>query len=90
MLIVHSFKNTKTRETKMTVHQDHLQTIEEGAVVLVEGYEMIATNVTQVIKGEQECIRFKGTCTDNPRNDHIRHTGYNGGTYGGNRHCYNW
>lgn len=66
------------------------QKVKEGGVVYVAGKEMIASNIRQVTKGGVECIEFKGTCTDSPRNDDIRGTGYDGGTYGGCCMDYEW
>jgi hypothetical protein len=63
------------------------QHIFEGAIVNVQGYEFVASDV--VWSGEDEedgpTVRFTGTCTEDPRNDSIRNTCYNGGRYGGNR-----
>lgn len=63
------------------------QQIFEGAIVKVNGYEFVASDVEWF--GEDEpngpVVRFTGTCTDNPVNDDIRNTCYNGGRYGGNR-----
>ena len=50
--------------------------------MLVSGHEFVASNVTITPDGEKRVMRFTGTCTDNPVNDSIRRTGYNGGRYG--------
>ena len=55
---------------------------DDGQVVMIQGYEFTATEVRIIQDHGQEVLRFKGTCTDNPCNDTIRHTGFNGGTYG--------
>lgn len=59
------------------------QTVFEGAIVLVQGYEVVATGVEWGEHNGKPCARFTGTYTDNPRNDSLRHTVYNGGRYGG-------
>ena len=66
------------------------QHVTENGLVMVHSHEMIATNLRQVTKDGSICIVFTGTCTDSQRNDGIRHTGYNGGTYGGNGLVYTW
>jgi hypothetical protein len=68
------------------------QRVTEGAIVMVQGFEFVATNVQWSDETDQHDgtptgrrrVLFTGTCTDNPRNDSIRATAYNGGTYGGN------
>lgn len=56
-----------------------------GQIVRVYGKEFTATNVRPAINGHGETVpgvfHYTGTCTDDPCNDDIRHTGYNGGTY---------
>lgn len=58
----------------------------EGQIVNVEGFEMIATNVRVIdnpnTPGGGKVCRFTGTCTSDARNNSIRYTGFNGGTYG--------
>lgn len=56
----------------------------EGQIVFNQGYEFIATNVRYYDEGEEgyENMHYVGVCTDDARNESIRHTGYNGGTYG--------
>jgi hypothetical protein len=58
----------------------------EVEAVNVEGFEMIATNVRVIdnpnTPGGGKVCRFTGTCTSNSVNDPIRHTSFNGGTYG--------
>mgnify|MGYP003443831424 FL=1 len=65
------------------------QTVFEGAIVFVQGYEFKASDVVWSADDSPgnsgEVVRFVGTCTADPRNDDIRHTAYNGGVYGGNR-----
>lgn len=67
-----------------------IQHVTEGAIVNVSGHEMRASNVREVIKDGCPCVEFTGTCTVSPRNDDIRGTGYDGGTYGGNHLVYTW
>jgi hypothetical protein len=69
------------------------QKLVEGGKVRVQGYEFIVTNLRiHPADGCKEAFaRFTGVCTDNPVNDSIRNTSYNGGTYGGNRFAgYTW
>lgn len=58
----------------------------EGETVWVEGHEFIARNVRVVPNpnhpGGGQVVRFHGIATANPCNNLIRHTPYNGGTYG--------
>lgn len=61
------------------------QLVSEGLIVYIQGYEFLVSNVREVIKQGEKCVEFTATCTENERNDSIRNTGYNGGTYGGNR-----
>lgn len=63
-----------------------IQHLSEGATVYVQGYEFTVKNL-RIVDG---VARFTGVCTDNPRNDSIRKTSYNGGTYGGNSRVYSW
>lgn len=63
-----------------------IQPLFEGATVWVQGYEFTVRNL-RIVNG---VARFTGVCTNNPRNDSIRHTSYNGGTYGGNHLIYSW
>ena len=62
------------------------QIVSNGLVVYIRGFEFRVSAV-RVVKAhdESDVVRFTGTCTDDSRNDSIRHTAYNGGTYGGNR-----
>ena len=68
------------------------QVVKDGAIVKVQGYEFIASEVVWKDETDQATgkptgrryVRFKGTCTENPINDGIRGTLYDGGTYGGN------
>lgn len=59
--------------------------IVEGQIMNVCGYHFIATEVEYFTDDECddcEILRYIGICTDESRNDSIRNTGYNGGTYG--------
>ena len=58
-------------------------TLREGQIVNNYGQEFIARNIIYVgINGMGEQVfNYRGECTDNPCNDNIRNTGYNGGTY---------
>lgn len=73
-----------------------IQHLEEGKTVMVEGYEMIVTNLRIVedvyspqLPGKP-IARFQGVFTDRPSNDELRNTSFNGGTYGGNHLVYTW
>lgn len=56
----------------------------DGEIVNVQGHPMIVSGVRTYEKENGEVVyRFTGTCTEDPINDQIRHTSYNGGTYGG-------
>lgn len=57
----------------------------EGQVVWNAGHEFKVTALKFYPDTEHpgyEVMRYTGVCTDDPCNDRIRHTGYNGGTYG--------
>ncbi len=55
----------------------------EGQIVCNQGFEFVATDVRYFDEGDgYEHMRYTGVCTDDPRNDSLRHTGYNGGSYG--------
>ena len=67
------------------------QVVANGLTVVVQGYLMRVENVSTHLDapndlGYERCriVRFTGRCTDNPVNDDIRNSAYNGGTYGGN------
>lgn len=66
------------------------QRVFEGATVYIQGTEMTVTNLRFMTINGNVCARFEGVCTDSTRNDHIRNTGYNGATYGGNHHVYDF
>lgn len=66
------------------------QKVVEGGIVNVQGYEMIARNVHLENLESGLRVAFKGECTDSPRNDDIRHTPFNGGSYAGNSLVYDW
>lgn len=61
-----------------------------GSTVYVQGHEMIVSDLRIVEIQGQLRASFKGTCTNDKGNDSIRHTMYNGGTYGGNKFVYSW
>lgn len=63
-----------------------IQHLSENGTVWIQGYEFKIKNL-KIVNG---VARFTGICTDNPVNDSIRKTGYNGGTYGGNSKVYSW
>lgn len=57
--------------------------LKNGDIIYNQGYEFIATDVRRVLLTTGgDAIRYKGVCTDSDRNNSIRDTGYNGGTYG--------
>ena len=71
------------------------QLVSEGLIVYIQGHEFIVSNVRVYqengVAMNLPFVRFTGTCTDSPRNDSIRNTCYNGGTYGGNKFAgYAW
>ena len=66
------------------------QTIQNGGSVMIQGYEMLVSEISEVTKGGVACVQFKGTCTSSPRNEAIRGTGYDGGIYGGSNLVYSW
>lgn len=66
------------------------QHITEGCKVFVSGFEMITSKLREYVIDGRPTIRFTGTLTDDPRNDAIRGTGYDGGVYGGNDLIYTW
>ena len=65
-----------------------LQTVRNGRLVYIQGYEFIVSNCRVHQVEGKPVLRFTGTCTPDKRNDDIRNTGYNGGTYGGNEQAY--
>jgi hypothetical protein len=67
-----------------------IQHLVEKGTVWNCGYEFIVTNLRIVQINGKPTARFEGICTDNPVNDDIKNTGYNGGTYGGNNLAYTW
>ncbi len=62
-----------------------MQTLIDGQVVRVYGHEFVASEILWLWDPmiRKVYARFTGTCTDAPSNDHIRHTSYNRGRYGG-------
>lgn len=66
------------------------QLLRNNGLVYVQGYEFLISNLRICNVNGVPAARFTGTCTANPRNDSIRNTGYNGGTYGGSRMVYDW
>lgn len=60
--------------------------LKNGDVVYVQGFLMTVKNVRlekfDSSRTSPDVIRFEGVCTDDKRNDSIRRTSYNGGTYG--------
>lgn len=68
------------------------QRIQNGAIVKIQGYEFVASDVEWTDEKDQfsgaltgrRLVRFTGTCTENPINNSIRGTAYDGGRYGGN------
>jgi hypothetical protein len=55
-----------------------------GDVVWIQGYEFTVEGVREYpgTLTDPPLCRFVGRLTDNPRNDAIRGTAYNGGVYG--------
>lgn len=59
--------------------------MKNGMKVYNHGYIFEVSNVNiQKAHDGKEIVRFTGTLTDDERNDNLRHTCYNGGTYGQN------
>lgn len=59
---------------------------ENGKVVWNSGHEFLASDVREMVLTNPAGQRIRvayytGTCTANPCNDSIRHTGYNGANY---------
>ncbi len=62
--------------------QWHVIDILPGSVVMVQGYEFRVVRAWSMpMPTEGFCFHFVGVCTDNPRNDDIRNTGYNNAVY---------
>jgi len=57
--------------------------VEIGKPVLVQGFEFIPEEITDATFNGRPAVYFIGRCTSNTINDPIRHTGYDGGYYGG-------
>lgn len=67
----------------MGMKQQYLVPVTLGQTVFNCGYSFIVADIwTGVIDGKP-VYRYKGYCTPDPSNDSIRHTCYNGGSYGG-------
>lgn len=62
----------------MTNTNKKAATMRKGDIRMVSGHEFEAVRVWV---GENGVTYFEGRCTDSERNNSIRHTGYNGGTY---------
>ncbi len=54
----------------------------EGTILHMYGYEFVASQVTWHLHNGVPCARFIAKLTDDPKNDSIRGTAYDGGTYG--------
>jgi len=54
-----------------------------GQTVMVQGYSFVVADVWSGEFDGKNLYRFKGYCTEDKRNDSIRHTAYNGRVYGG-------
>jgi hypothetical protein len=69
-------------DTRMnTTNTKRFSELQVGDLIFNHGHIFRIAEVRQPYPG---VIRYKGICTPSKRNDSIRHTGYNGGTYGGN------
>jgi hypothetical protein len=53
--------------------------LKDGMVIYNHGHQFTVKNVSEPLPG---IIRYTGICTASRRNDSIRHSAYNGGTYG--------
>lgn len=55
----------------------------EGDIIFVQGFSFKASNIKFkcINSFGDDVFNFTGTCTDDKRNDPIKNTGYNGGTY---------
>ena len=60
--------------------------LRNGSKIYIQGYLFKVTNLRRTKTPKGTVIRFKGVCTADERNDSIRGTMYNGGTYG----AYDW
>lgn len=57
--------------------------VKDGMVIWNQGKQFRASNVQFVTATNgKQVLRYTGTCTDHKCNDDIRHSGYDGGTYG--------
>jgi hypothetical protein len=67
------------------------QHLTEGGTVYVQGHQFTIRNLrTYTDSDGEEVARFEGECTSDDRNNDIRGTCYNRGTYGGNHLRYTW
>jgi len=60
--------------------------LRNGDKIFIQGYLLKVTKLKRHKDSRGEIIRFNGVCTQDKRNDPIRHTAYNGGRYG----AYEW
>ena len=68
-----------------------IQHIEEGAIVYIASYEFVVrAPYIERGTGVPDRVLFWGECTDDPHNDPIRGTMFDGGLYGGNHLIYSW
>jgi DnaJ-class molecular chaperone len=71
---------------KIETNQIAGRDLKNGMAIWVQGHPMIVSNVRLEWQGipqkSEQLVRFTGTCTGHVCNDSIRHTSYNGGTYG--------
>jgi len=59
--------------------------LKNGDKIFLQGYLFEVTNIRLADTyniDNPKVVRFEGRCTSDERNDSIRNTGYNGGTYG--------
>lgn len=55
----------------------------DGDLIWCQGHEFIVREPRVMIGTDGiPVFRYRGECSTHPCNDSIRHTGYNGGTYG--------
>lgn len=57
--------------------------LKDGDIIYNTGHEFVVTNLRKIPREDGKVtIRYNGVCTADDRNDSIRKTSYNGGTYG--------
>lgn len=69
----------------MTVKYVRYSELKDGDRIYLQGHLFKVMNVRLVdtfSKENPKVVRFKGVCTEDKFNDDIRHTAYDGGTYG--------